>query len=450
MLAYNFRLFDIKPIKQESSDTVNVKSIIENEAQVDNATISSNKQQSSKEKDVITTETEQEANILSEVPPSSSSTSATSDTDIEIIDLDSDSEQTPRKQCPATTSTIIERPSMPAKDIINKWLPKIKCGSCDSIFQNVTLLEQHFDLQHPGQPMYIVCCSRLIALRVAKEHALLHKNPNAFKCHLCTRRYGSRTSLRTHISKVHPAHVEYYCKICGCMNPSYKDQVIHYAKRHCVEGQPIKPVKDSEGRLKYPCHICEHMSGNILPYFHHYWFEHRNLKSVHQCTACKQIINNRSKHECRVATKRQTMKLTTKVSKDFDCLYCAEAFETEREVVEHLASQHRHIELYTCPCCQQKFNAVKEIVGHRKKHHPTEDKKKYYANMDNEFEKLLNEYVAKRDNTYKEYVGDLIRVRDRSRWRESTPQRSSVDKSNTKSKGSVASAPSEIMDLSDS
>ncbi|XP_073837970.1 transcription factor grauzone-like isoform X2 [Musca autumnalis] len=293
---------------------------------------------------------------------------------------------------------------------VEKWLPKIKCGICQTACPNIETLEKHFEVHHPDKAIYIVCCSRLISLRMAREHALLHKNPNTFRCNMCHKRYGGAGSLKLHVAKVHPEHIQYHCKLCGHKNTSYKEQLNHYSKKHST-GKPVENVKHTNGRTKYPCHLCDNMAASELAYYHHYWFKHGRL---YYCNACDRQYSS-LKHSCPAALNvKQTPSSTVK---EFDCHDCANSYDTEREIVEHLAFEHRQINLYNCPCCPETFNAVTKIPKHRKKLHPNEPKMEYYKNMDDRFNMLLQEYLAKRKSTYREYVGNLIRIRDRRRFR---------------------------------
>ncbi|XP_011293485.2 transcription factor grauzone isoform X1 [Musca domestica] len=363
-----------------------------------------------------------------------------SETPIEIIDLDSDNEVQPNKHKKLNTcKTVAQMKVSPAisdqlngtrigrlNEFLKQWLPQIKCGTCETVCQTISELENHFIERHPKAPIYIICCSRLIQLRCANEHALLHKNPNSFKCNLCGKLYGGRSSLKLHVSKVHPEHIQFHCKICGDKQSSYQLQVKHYSEKHST-GRPIKPIKNSEGRPKYPCHLCSNKAASVLSYYHHYWFEHQHLKSVYHCDACDKTYPF-SEHICPGASSEKQNDSSSVLNsssggKKFDCSDCDSSFDTEREVIEHLAAQHRKIDLYTCPCCLVTFDAVTKIPQHRKQHHPNEAKADYYLHMDYKFDKLLKEYLAKTKNTYQHYVGDLIRIRDRRRYRDSSKRK---------------------------
>ncbi|XP_073837969.1 uncharacterized protein isoform X1 [Musca autumnalis] len=369
----------------------------------------------------------------------SPSSSRTPEVPIEMINLDSDNEEQefahligkrPRtykryaRVPQIDVSPAIANPVMwktesneTRNQFIEKWLPKIKCAICQSVCPNIETLEKHFEAHHPDKAIYIVCCSLLISLHMAREHALLHKNPNTFRCNLCYKRYGGYSGLRKHVSTSHPEYIQYNCKLCGHKNTSYKNQINHYSKKHST-GQPLEPVKDTNGRTKYPCHLCDNMAASVSAYYHHYWFKHGRR---YYCNACQQQYSS-VRHKCPGslnAKQEQTLPSPPK-TKEFDCLDCAHGYDTEREIIEHLAFVHREVNLYTCPCCPQTFNAVTIIPKHRKKHHSKVPKVEYYKHMDDRFNELLQEYLEKRKNTYREYVGNVIRIRDRKRLRKTS------------------------------
>ncbi|XP_058980179.1 zinc finger protein 184 isoform X2 [Musca domestica] len=172
------------------------------------------------------------------------------------------------------------------------------------------------------------------------------------------------------------------CKLCGLRSLSYEDQLKHYAEKHSLD-HPVNVLKTDKGYTMHPCSMCDHRSKFITSYYDHYWIVHKNHPAVYYCDICQRKYA-KMRHHCPGPRTTQ---------KTYQCIDCKRSFNDERHIIEHLARQHRKVDLYTCPCCLETFDTVTKIPKHRKQHHPKEDKAEYYQHMDDKFAMLLKKYL---------------------------------------------------------
>ncbi|XP_005179981.1 transcription factor grauzone [Musca domestica] len=60
-------------------------------------------------------------------------------------------------------------------DNIAKWKPKLECVVCKESYDTFTILKQHFELKHPNDKFYTVCCRNRFSTRYRmEEHIQTH------------------------------------------------------------------------------------------------------------------------------------------------------------------------------------------------------------------------------------------------------------------------------------
>uniref|UniRef100_A0A1I8PL34 C2H2-type domain-containing protein n=1 Tax=Stomoxys calcitrans TaxID=35570 RepID=A0A1I8PL34_STOCA len=135
-------------------------------------------------------------------------------------------------------------------DLLAQWMPIIKCPLCPETGSNLSELETHFGDKHATEEFHILCCDRKLSKRLhIKEHLLLHINPNAFKCRLCPKGYGTKKSLRRHVALRHPEtqNLSFICTICNRGIKTKGGLKLHYTSLHNVEPPPDSDYEEERG-----------------------------------------------------------------------------------------------------------------------------------------------------------------------------------------------------------
>ncbi|XP_075158567.1 uncharacterized protein LOC142231806 [Haematobia irritans] len=88
--------------------------------------------------------------------------------------------------------------------IIAEFKPNLECVRCSENYPNLTLLRQHFSKKHPNNVFYITCCQIKFSERTSfVDHIKFHKDPNVFKCEICSISFASSRNLIRHWDRKH-------------------------------------------------------------------------------------------------------------------------------------------------------------------------------------------------------------------------------------------------------
>ncbi|XP_073833517.1 uncharacterized protein isoform X2 [Musca autumnalis] len=89
-------------------------------------------------------------------------------------------------------------------DIIGQWRPKLECHVCHKEYKTFTLFHSHYRDAHPAEKCYISCCGcKFPGRHDIVEHIQYHRDPNAFKCPICGRRFMRNRNVALHVMARH-------------------------------------------------------------------------------------------------------------------------------------------------------------------------------------------------------------------------------------------------------
>ncbi|XP_013107155.1 serendipity locus protein delta-like [Stomoxys calcitrans] len=96
--------------------------------------------------------------------------------------------------------TYERRKTIPELDsIIAQWRPILECIHCGASCSTFTLLQKHFDANHPGKKCHITCCGcRFRTHYYIEEHMRYHMDPKIFQCEICGQINMTRLRLKRH------------------------------------------------------------------------------------------------------------------------------------------------------------------------------------------------------------------------------------------------------------
>ena len=118
-------------------------------------------------------------------------------------------------------------------------MPDCKCTQCGNIFQSPWHLNRHM-ITHTGEKLFkCVVCDREFGIRSSyMRHLLMHTREE--KCCMCPRNFKSKKGLESHL-KIHDAANTHKCDICGSLFISL-DALRKHNRSHTGE----KPFKCDE------------------------------------------------------------------------------------------------------------------------------------------------------------------------------------------------------------
>lgn len=167
--------------------------------------------------------------------------------------------------------------------VIAKWMPILDCHVCTKTYTTFTQIKQHFQEDHPGGEFYVMCCERKLKYRFrAEEHAILHMDPNAFKCSLCDKILKSKNCLKSHMVHIHASEFKHVCETCGkCFR-------LESALREHRKSHTRKPT--------HACRYCESMFTDRNGLTHHIKYVHPDEKQeiIRNCKLCPQTFTYRT------------------------------------------------------------------------------------------------------------------------------------------------------------
>uniref|UniRef100_A0A336MD61 CSON015453 protein n=1 Tax=Culicoides sonorensis TaxID=179676 RepID=A0A336MD61_CULSO len=249
-------------------------------------------------------------------------------------------------------------------------------------------------------------CLQTMSGEKRRKHEQEHiKKNGGFQCHHCSKKYGDRKRLRSHLKYLHFSKKfdsnkpRYTCNVCGKEISDYNS-----LRRHQMEHKDKKP------REKTVCSICgkayilirKHMRIMHLNNTEHYcdmcgkgfraktWLIN-HIKYVHldireaECPVCKKLFHRKGeldthingvhstsqKAKCKICDKevknlRIHMKYHTSTL-DFSCEICGALFKLKSLLQDHMIV-HSNVRKYACNFCPANFKRANELAKHRRKH----------------------------------------------------------------------------------
>lgn len=286
---------------------------------------------------------------------------------------------------------------------------KKKCGTCEMIFTNYMLYNEHTAKVHP-----IECkvCGKLSTTRsAANAHSKSHLKLKPYQCTVCDKSFISRIKLNDH-NNTHSGEAPYKCSMCNMSFRRQSNLIQHKNSLHlkikkkikdyfCHCGEIFHSIKKllwhkeiHESKPKQ-CMYCSERYVHTTSLTRHIRHAHdstylpkptRSLNTL--CPVCKitcirtslaqhmKIHSGERPFHCNLCSKDfstnwnlQMHKWThaSRSSKPFKCKQCKSAFYMLSSYQAHVRS-HGNIRPYTCNYCGRQFIRKYNCIRHVKEH----------------------------------------------------------------------------------
>ncbi|XP_055536240.1 transcription factor grauzone-like isoform X2 [Wyeomyia smithii] len=285
----------------------------------------------------------------------------------------------------------------------------LACDMCGDHAPNLSSLKVHFRKNHHDSA-YIVChCEKRLSTRrrCLLHHMAWHKNPDVFRCELCSRCYKTKESLTVHQSKSHGIGKEKLFKCDQCTRTFVKQTTLEthrlthtkvqcsqcsaiLANKECLKAHIVNKHSEKDRRM-----ICDTCGQEFLDKisFERHTLRHMGievLKKV-QCHICQQWIKGErglrlhmfslhyeGEQTCDICQRKypnsrtlRNHKRTVHIEGKFKCDFCEKKFKQPISLKEHRATHTGEI-LYSCEYCCKGTNSKSNLYVHIKKAHPME------------------------------------------------------------------------------
>ncbi|KAJ1527846.1 hypothetical protein ONE63_007786 [Megalurothrips usitatus] len=229
---------------------------------------------------------------------------------------------------------------------------ELKCNLCDKSFYRKATLDAHMVSHVPKDQQPFACCKcgrRFHCESLLRNHERVHL-PNeeklVFPCHVCSKKFSSRSAVTAHLRAVHYGERPFVCHLCGNSFTSkgvlQEHLTIHSDEEpwHCT--QCTKKFK-TKYRLKI------HMD------------THR--ETPYSCPHCPVQLST-----------RRTLRMHLVVHQDdkaYQCATCGKAFRRAKDLKNH-QNLHTGRKPYVCPFCSRSFANGSNCRSHKRRMHPEE------------------------------------------------------------------------------
>lgn len=221
----------------------------------------------------------------------------------------------------------------------------IHCKKCNSILENVTLLQEH-NMRSHGQFTCLVCLSTFTSRNNMKRHIRLHSGIKPYSCQRCQESFSRNDDFKRHLLK-HTFQKPFRCAICKT----------GYSDRACVKSHMIN---DHNSKVFHVCPQCGETYIDLQQYQKH--------KKCHpefqdyRCSLCSFTGSN--------ALMYNKHMLTHGPPKEYKCSHCNESFSDPFMYTSHI-KRHKGDELvrnYTCCFCDMSFTSFEQFQRHEHTH----------------------------------------------------------------------------------
>lgn len=256
---------------------------------------------------------------------------------------------------------------------IAKWEKELECYVCKNKFANFSLLNKHFEVEHPKDKCYILCCGLKLGYRLALvEHIRFHSDPNFFTCKVCGKRNISGRTLRIHM-RYHLKDTELQCKVCKKYFIS-KSKLLLHSGIHMTE-------------KRYKCKVCGKGFSTELLQKKHELNYHRGKRLCDQCGKSFYNLNSLKQHLLVHDGAQKSADDTERpvaASLNLSCEICGSKFKTHMTLNTHKRSFHADdSKAYVCSVCGKMYASKMNLDKHKEIVHTT---KRFRCNMcDKEF-----------------------------------------------------------------
>ncbi|XP_035701031.1 zinc finger protein 555-like [Folsomia candida] len=230
---------------------------------------------------------------------------------------------------------------------------KFKCYFCPKDFVCMDYLSIHVRVHTNEKPYSCSKCRKKFKSSGVKYQHLRdhHTTRIRFQCPHCEQRYLGKSSLETHMSKIHdPKSIK--CGLCKLSLPSLEKLEIHIRAEHTNE----KP---------YPCKICglETSSYNLLR--SHILQNHKDTVKHFKCRKCEKTSISRARIKNHEETHNPDRTR-------YPCPTCGTTYSNIHSLRDHVNAVHANVFKYSCYFCSAKYRFADGYKAHMRKMHTKE------------------------------------------------------------------------------
>ena len=235
-----------------------------------------------------------------------------------------------------------------------RWEKMLSCSNCDKKFSDKSLLNQHLITIHK----YIRCtdCKRTLKDEISRSnHIASCHSFSELQCYECHCTQKDKRRLVRHIFSLHGTERSYVCTICARRFALPINLSNHFHEQHEIlatyaQIRAINGAITSLNLNEFQSFIDDDsvIYGN---YLFVNCFPCRYCNKVFR--SAEQLINDMKTH---LYVDRETISLLD--MNDYDCMTCAETFQTPTEYMKHRSQVHSR--QYVCEICGvPRHNATK-------------------------------------------------------------------------------------------
>ncbi|XP_067637505.1 transcription factor grauzone-like isoform X2 [Eurosta solidaginis] len=290
---------------------------------------------------------------------------------------------------------------------------QLSCCLCSKSLTDFSNLKKHFRELH-NCTGYIPCCKNRFVKRTAYvDHLKLHKDPDYFKCQICSKQLASRHIYQNHMYTIHPDSgtllfpcelcprkfakqyiLDYHIKsrhtttksyICSTCNKGFKnsailkqhEKAVHLKKYDSIcetcgkcfktahnLATHIEAIHNETPRAEEQCKICLKWLKNTRCLKKHMIF-HRDKESGQEFKCPKCGIDKSTRHALSSHIRYHHSE------KVFSCTICGKEYKNPRALKEH-ETIHTGTHLYTCSFCPKTFRSHGNMHKHKVNNHSQE------------------------------------------------------------------------------
>lgn len=232
-----------------------------------------------------------------------------------------------------------------------------KCQICTKTFTTRRSLEKHVKSHNVRERNFHCdeCDKSFLEQRTLDWHKLKHlpESERNFQCPQCEKKFASEYLMRQHISTFHDKKYSRSCDICG-KNFSRK----HAYAQHMEEHAGAAPTFET-------CDICGAKLSNKSNLKQHIKLQHLEKDLNKQtCPYCAKVSPN-------PIALRVHINYVHKMERKHICQYCNKAFARPLQLKEHMGT-HTGEALFECSYCDRTFMSHANMYKHQKSQHRKE------------------------------------------------------------------------------
>ncbi|XP_028327237.1 zinc finger protein ZFAT isoform X2 [Gouania willdenowi] len=232
-----------------------------------------------------------------------------------------------------------------ATNLLQRQLKIFACEFCNKIFKFRHTLVDHLRIHTQEKPFQCPHCDYASAIKANLNVHVRKHTGEKFTCPHCPFNCLSQGHLKVHIERVH-MKVKQHCSFCEKKYSDVKNLLKHMEKRHNLE-DPAVQQSYQQLRLK----------------------TRQGLRQLlYHCPTCNRRFKNQLERERHL--------LVHGPQRPFACVLCDHAATKMSALTAHV---RRHIFIYLCCRCDEKFVSSQRLKKHLKECHPELDQEQAFT-----------------------------------------------------------------------